>query len=88
MFYVFFTAPKPMQDGWGGGGGGGGGGEELNMQGGQWDAEDGDMWNNSASHENNSSCNSWGNASKKGPPKVRRRAICIQSINLTHKKKM
>ncbi|XP_033945668.1 trinucleotide repeat-containing gene 6C protein isoform X3 [Pseudochaenichthys georgianus] len=57
-------APKPMQDGWGGGG------EELNMQGGQWDAEDGDMWNNSASHENNSSCNSWGNASKKGPPKL------------------
>ncbi|XP_062294275.1 trinucleotide repeat-containing gene 6C protein-like isoform X2 [Scomber scombrus] len=58
-------APKPMQDGWGGGGGG----EELNLSGGQWDAEEGDMWNNTASQESNSSCNSWGNASKKGPQK-------------------
>ncbi|KAI3359918.1 hypothetical protein L3Q82_014272, partial [Scortum barcoo] len=56
-------APKPMQDGWGGGG------EELNLSGGQWDAEEGDMWNNTASQESNSSCNSWGNASKKGPQK-------------------
>nr|XP_046270047.1 trinucleotide repeat-containing gene 6C protein isoform X1 [Scatophagus argus] len=52
-------APKPMQDGWGGGG------EELNLSGGQWDAEEGDMWNSAASQESNSSCNSWGNASKK-----------------------
>uniref|UniRef100_A0A3B4TB44 Trinucleotide repeat-containing gene 6C protein n=1 Tax=Seriola dumerili TaxID=41447 RepID=A0A3B4TB44_SERDU len=52
-------APKPMQDGWGGGG------EELS----QWDAEEGDMWNSTASQESNSSCNSWGNASKKGPQK-------------------
>ncbi|XP_029292884.1 trinucleotide repeat-containing gene 6C protein [Cottoperca gobio] len=57
-------APKPMQDGWGGGG------EELNMSGGQWDAEEGDMWNSAAPHETNSSCNSWGNASKKGPQKL------------------
>lgn len=55
-----------MQDGWGGGGGG----EEMNLSGGQWDAEEGDMWNNATSQESNSSCNSWGNASKKGPPKV------------------
>ncbi|XP_069005326.1 trinucleotide repeat-containing gene 6C protein isoform X6 [Embiotoca jacksoni] len=62
-------APKPMQDGWGGGGGGGGGGEELGLSGGQWDAEEGDMWNSTASQESNASCNSWGNASKKGPQK-------------------
>lgn len=60
----FFPAPKPMQDGWGGGG------EELNLSGGQWDAEEGDMWNSTASQESNSSCNSWGNASKKVPQKV------------------
>ncbi|XP_047183925.1 trinucleotide repeat-containing gene 6C protein isoform X7 [Scophthalmus maximus] len=53
-------APKPMQDGWGGGG------EELSLSGGQWDAEEGDMWNNAASQESNTTCNSWGNASKKG----------------------
>ncbi|XP_034567407.1 trinucleotide repeat-containing gene 6C protein isoform X1 [Notolabrus celidotus] len=58
-------APKPMQDGWGGGG------EDLNMSGGQWDAEEGDMWNNTASQESNSSCNSWGNASKKVPQKIK-----------------
>lgn len=52
-----------MQDGWGGGG------EELNLSGGQWDAEEGDMWNSAASQEGNS-CNSWGNASKKVPQKV------------------
>ncbi|XP_028266953.1 trinucleotide repeat-containing gene 6C protein isoform X2 [Parambassis ranga] len=55
--------PKPMQDGWGGGG------EELSLSGGQWDAEEGDMWNSTASQESNSSCNSWSNASKKGPQK-------------------
>ncbi|KAM6905085.1 trinucleotide repeat-containing gene 6C protein-like isoform 7-T7 [Xenentodon cancila] len=59
-------APKPMQDGWGGGGG-----EELSLSGGQWDAEEGDMWNSTASQESNSSCNSWGNAAKKGPQKVK-----------------
>ncbi|XP_031727967.1 trinucleotide repeat-containing gene 6C protein-like [Anarrhichthys ocellatus] len=59
-------APKPMQDGWGGGGGG----EELNLSSGQWEAEEGDMWNSVASQESNSSCNSWGNASKKGPQKL------------------
>ncbi|XP_029013552.1 trinucleotide repeat-containing gene 6C protein isoform X4 [Betta splendens] len=56
-------APKPMQDGWGGGG------EDLSLSGGQWDTEEGDMWNSAASQESNSSCNSWGNASKKGPQK-------------------
>ncbi|XP_026180063.1 trinucleotide repeat-containing gene 6C protein isoform X3 [Mastacembelus armatus] len=56
-------APKPMQDGWGGGG------EELSLSGGQWDAEEGDMWNSTASQESNSSCNSWGTTSKKGPQK-------------------
>lgn len=62
--YINYSAPKSMQDGWGGGG------EELNLSGGQWDAEDGDMWNSAASQESNSSCNSWGNASKKIAQKV------------------
>lgn len=61
----FHSAPKPMQDGWGGGGG-----DEMNLSGSQWDAEDGDMWNSAASQESNSSCNSWGNASKKIAQKV------------------
>uniref|UniRef100_I3J1L5 Trinucleotide repeat-containing gene 6C protein n=1 Tax=Oreochromis niloticus TaxID=8128 RepID=I3J1L5_ORENI len=56
-------APKPMQDGWGGGG------EDLSLSGGQWDAEEVDMWNSTASQESNSSCNSWSNANKKAPPK-------------------
>lgn len=51
-----------MQDGWGSGG------EEMGMSTGQWDTEDGDMWNSPTSQESNSSCNSWG---KKGPNKVR-----------------
>ena len=50
-----------MQDGWGGGG------EEMGMSGGQWDTDEGDMWNSTASQE---SSNSWGNGPKKGPPKV------------------
>lgn len=53
-----------MQDGWGGGG------EDLNLTGSQWETEDGDMWNSAASQESNSSCNSWGNATKKVPVKV------------------
>lgn len=64
LFYLFILATKPMQDGWGGGG------DDLNLTGNQWDTEDGDMWNNTASQESNSSCNSWGNASKKVPVKV------------------
>uniref|UniRef100_A0AAX7UQ69 Trinucleotide repeat-containing gene 6C protein n=1 Tax=Astatotilapia calliptera TaxID=8154 RepID=A0AAX7UQ69_ASTCA len=48
-------APKPMQDGWGGGS------EDLSLSGGQWDAEEVDMWNSTASQESNSSCNSWSN---------------------------
>lgn len=53
-----------MQDGWGGGS------EDLSLSGGQWDAEEVDMWNSTASQESNSSCNSWSNANKKPPPKV------------------
>ncbi|XP_054460576.1 trinucleotide repeat-containing gene 6C protein [Anoplopoma fimbria] len=55
--------PKPMQDGWGNGG------EEMGMSSGQWDAEDGEMWNSPTSQESSSSCNSWGNGPKKGPSK-------------------
>lgn len=64
-----------MQDGWGGGGG-----DEMNLSGSQWDAEDGDMWNSAASQESNSSCNSWGNASKKIAQKVSlfNTVFCVQ----------
>ncbi|KAA8594972.1 hypothetical protein FQN60_012107, partial [Etheostoma spectabile] len=55
--------PKPMQDGWGNGG------EEMGMSTGQWDTEDGEMWNSPTSQESSSSCNSWGNGPKKGPSK-------------------
>uniref|UniRef100_UPI0037E90C78 trinucleotide repeat-containing gene 6C protein isoform X2 n=1 Tax=Semicossyphus pulcher TaxID=241346 RepID=UPI0037E90C78 len=51
--------PKPMQDGWGNGG------EEMGMSTGQWDTEDGDMWNSPTSQESNS----WGNGPKKAPIK-------------------
>uniref|UniRef100_A0A671L0Q8 Trinucleotide repeat-containing gene 6C protein n=1 Tax=Sinocyclocheilus anshuiensis TaxID=1608454 RepID=A0A671L0Q8_9TELE len=52
------SCPKSMQDGWGSGG------EEIGMNTGQWDADDGDMWNSPTSQD--SSCNSWGQ-SKKDP---------------------
>ncbi|XP_056111098.1 trinucleotide repeat-containing gene 6C protein isoform X5 [Rhinichthys klamathensis goyatoka] len=55
-------APKSMQDGWGGG-------EDMGMSAGQWEQDDGDMWNSTASQESNSSCNSWGNPPKKSLPK-------------------
>uniref|UniRef100_A0A4W4EA31 Trinucleotide repeat-containing gene 6C protein n=1 Tax=Electrophorus electricus TaxID=8005 RepID=A0A4W4EA31_ELEEL len=55
-------APKSMQDGWGGG-------EEIGLSAGQWEQEEGDMWNSTASQESNSSCSSWGNPPKKGPQK-------------------
>ncbi|KAM9857702.1 trinucleotide repeat-containing gene 6C protein [Aulostomus maculatus] len=55
--------PKPMQDGWGTGG------EEMGLSTGQWDTEDGDMWNSPTSQESSSSCNSWGNGPKKGATK-------------------
>ncbi|XP_056309762.1 trinucleotide repeat-containing gene 6C protein isoform X5 [Danio aesculapii] len=55
-------APKSMQDSWGGG-------DDMGMSAGQWEQDEGDMWNNTASQESNSSCNSWGNPPKKGPPK-------------------
>ncbi|XP_036380005.1 trinucleotide repeat-containing gene 6C protein isoform X2 [Megalops cyprinoides] len=56
-------SPKSMQDGWGGGG------DELSLSAGQWEPDDGDMWNSPASQESNSSCSSWGNPPKKGPQK-------------------
>ncbi|KAM4663231.1 trinucleotide repeat-containing gene 6C protein isoform 2-T2 [Discoglossus pictus] len=52
-------APKTMQEGWGSGG------EEVGLSS-QWEDEEGDMWNNAASQDSNSSCNSWGNGPKKG----------------------
>lgn len=70
-----------MQDGWGGGG------DDLNLTGSQWDTEDGDMWNSAASQESNSSCNSWGNASKKVPVKVRKlhaNNVTLPSFVLRH----
>uniref|UniRef100_A0A8C8G8Z5 Trinucleotide repeat-containing gene 6C protein n=1 Tax=Oncorhynchus tshawytscha TaxID=74940 RepID=A0A8C8G8Z5_ONCTS len=57
-------APKSMQDGWGGGRE-----EEMGMSSGQWDTDAGDMWNSPASQESSTSCNSWGQPPKKGPPK-------------------
>lgn len=59
-------APKSMQDGWGGG-------EDMGLSAGQWEQDEGDMWNSTASQESNSSCNSWGNPPKKGPPKVKKK---------------
>ncbi|KAM6175506.1 trinucleotide repeat-containing gene 6C protein isoform 1-T1 [Erethizon dorsatum] len=53
-------ASKSMQEGWGSGG------DEMNLGTGQWEDEEGDMWNNAASQESASSCSSWGNAPKKG----------------------
>lgn len=58
-----------MQESWGNGG------EEMSMSTGQWDAEDGDMWNSPTSQESSSSCNSWGNGPKKGPSKVRQQHL-------------
>ncbi|KAG8565585.1 hypothetical protein GDO81_012908 [Engystomops pustulosus] len=51
-------APKSMQESWGSGG------EEVGLS--QWEDEENDMWNNAASQDSNSSCNSWGNGPKKG----------------------
>lgn len=56
-------APKSMQESWGSGG------EEVGLS--QWEDEENDMWNNAASQDSNSSCNSWGNGLKKGLSKVR-----------------
>ncbi|XP_053565621.1 trinucleotide repeat-containing gene 6C protein [Bombina bombina] len=51
-------APKSMQEGWGGSG------EEVGLTS-QWEDEESDMWNNAASEDSNSSCNTWGNGPKK-----------------------
>nr|XP_033816018.1 trinucleotide repeat-containing gene 6C protein isoform X3 [Geotrypetes seraphini] len=56
-------ASKSMQEGWGNGG------DDMNLSTSQWEDEEGDVWNNAASQESNSSCSSWGNAPKKGLPK-------------------
>ncbi|XP_064423671.1 trinucleotide repeat-containing gene 6C protein isoform X3 [Latimeria chalumnae] len=53
-------ASKSMQEGWGSGG------DDMNLSTSHWEDEEGDMWNNAASQESNSSCSSWGNAPKKG----------------------
>ncbi|XP_036692732.1 trinucleotide repeat-containing gene 6C protein isoform X6 [Balaenoptera musculus] len=53
-------ASKSMQEGWGSSG------DDANLGAGQWEDEDGGMWNNAASQESTSSCSSWGNAPKKG----------------------
>ncbi|XP_021096822.1 trinucleotide repeat-containing gene 6C protein isoform X6 [Heterocephalus glaber] len=53
-------ASKSMQEGWGSGG------DEMNLGTGQWEDEEGDVWNNAASQESASSCGSWGSAPKKG----------------------
>lgn len=81
FFVTFLSAPKPMQDGWGGGG------EDMSLSGGQWDTEEGDMWNSTASQESSSSCNSWGNASKKGPQKVLYGGLCYSLILHFHNNK-
>ncbi|XP_013931974.1 PREDICTED: trinucleotide repeat-containing gene 6C protein [Thamnophis sirtalis] len=54
------ASKSSMQEGWGSGG------DEVNLSTSQWEDEEGDMWNNTASQESNSSCSSWGNAPKKG----------------------
>ncbi|XP_063315252.1 trinucleotide repeat-containing gene 6C protein isoform X2 [Pelobates fuscus] len=51
-------APKSMQEGWSSGG------DDVGLSS-QWEDEEGDMWNNAASQDSNSSCNSWGNGPKK-----------------------
>ncbi|RXN14228.1 trinucleotide repeat-containing gene 6C protein-like [Labeo rohita] len=65
--------PKSMQDGWGSGG------EEIGMNNGQWDADDGDMWNSPTSQD--SSCNSWGQ-SKKGPQRKDPAEEALKSNNM------
>ncbi|KAM9296358.1 trinucleotide repeat-containing gene 6C protein [Gastrophryne carolinensis] len=55
-------AQKSMQEGWSSGG------EEVVLS--EWEDEENDMWNNAASQDSNSSCNSWGNGPKKALPKV------------------
>ncbi|KTG47283.1 hypothetical protein cypCar_00039064 [Cyprinus carpio] len=65
--------PKSMQDGWGSGG------EEIGMNTGQWDADDGDMWSSPTSQD--STCNSWGQ-SKKGPQRKDPAEEALKSNNM------
>ncbi|XP_045691838.1 trinucleotide repeat-containing gene 6C protein isoform X1 [Phyllostomus hastatus] len=53
-------ASKSMQEAWGGGG------DDMSLGPGQWEDEEGGVWNSAASQESASSCGSWGNAPKKG----------------------
>ncbi|KAM6163022.1 trinucleotide repeat-containing gene 6C protein [Rhynchocyon petersi] len=53
-------ASKSMQEGWGSGG------DEMNLGTGQWEDEEGGVWDNAASQDSAASCSSWGNAPKKG----------------------
>lgn len=61
-----------MQDGWGGG-------EDMGLSAGQWEQDEGDMWNSTASQESNSS---WGNPPKKGPPKVKKKKKYLLTFNV------
>ncbi|XP_029783854.1 trinucleotide repeat-containing gene 6C protein isoform X2 [Suricata suricatta] len=56
-------ASKSMQEGWGSSG------DDASLGAGQWEDEEGGVWNSAASQEGTSSCSSWGSAPKKGPPK-------------------
>ncbi|OXB81161.1 UNVERIFIED_CONTAM: hypothetical protein H355_005091 [Colinus virginianus] len=69
-------ASKSMQEGWGSGG------DEVNLSTSQWEDEEGDMWNNTASQESSSSCNSWGNAPKKGLQKREPAEEALKSNNM------
>ncbi|XP_037350745.2 trinucleotide repeat-containing gene 6C protein isoform X2 [Talpa occidentalis] len=53
-------AAKSMQEGWGSGG------DDTSLSSGQWEDEEGGVWNNAASQESTASCSSWGSAPKKG----------------------
>lgn len=64
IFHSIIASKSSMQEGWGSGG------DEVNLSTSQWEDDEGDMWNNTASQESNSSCSSWGNAPKKGLQKV------------------
>ncbi|KAF4092314.1 hypothetical protein AMELA_G00019450 [Ameiurus melas] len=55
-------ASKSMQEGWGGG-------EDMGLSTGQWEQDESDMWNSTASQESSSSCSSWGNQPKKSSQK-------------------
>lgn len=65
LLFAVFPASKSMQEGWGSGG------DDGSLGPGQWDDDEGAMWNSAASQDSSSSCSSWGAAPKKGLQKVR-----------------